>query len=162
MKSRKTAYVMLPLVLAIWGTIGWKVYASLGNEPAAVTAERTAPVKDRSVQLPDTIRLIANYRDPFLDKLVATEKPTVKPIRNPKPAQPGTPQVSQPVQVWPQVTYHGLIKRSGDEKTVGFLRVNGTSHFIRGNEAAGVVNVVRLWKDSVEVAWGKEKKIVRK
>jgi hypothetical protein len=161
MKNKKTAYFMLPIVLAIWGVIGWKVYAAFGgNEKNNVAV--TPPIEKINVQeSKDTVKLIANYRDPFLDKMIDNSIPK---------KQKANPQIQiinqliplvQTIQ-WPTLAYHGLVKKSKAEKAVGFLSVNGKSFFIQGNQDIDVVKVGRLWKDSVEIFLGKEKRITRK
>jgi hypothetical protein len=160
MKNKKTAYIMVPLVLAIWGMIGWKVFAAMegkGKNSVAVPAKEN--IKAQRIEISDTIQLLANYRDPFLDKPAA-------PVKNQNPNSkkeivkiPEQPKITS---TWPTVTYHGLIRRNNDQRSVGFLNVNGASYFVQGGEGAGAVNVGKLWKDSVEVLFGKDKKIFKK
>jgi len=160
MKSRKTIYVLLPLVLLIWAVIGWKVYAAVhGNDEMNNSALPMKKIELQQTTLPDTFQLVADYRDPFLDKVV-------QPVTKVKTDAVKKTQVASPAPVavlkWPLVIYYGLVKRSGEEKALGFLRVDGESFFVRGAEQAGAVKVGRLWKDSVEVIFGKKKKVMRK
>jgi hypothetical protein len=163
MKNRKTAYIMVPIVLAIWGMIGWKVYAAMKGKDDQILAQVTGEkIKTTVEKISDTISLIADYRDPFLGKSIVIKDSKFE-IRNSKKELAVKVPVKEKIALaWPKVVYHGLIKRTTDQKTVGFLNVNGRSYFVKGGEAAGEVNVGKLWKDSVEIVFGKDKKVFRK
>ncbi len=156
---------MVPLVLAIWGMIGWKVYAAMkGKEDSISVIAKEEKIKV-STEIPDTVKLIADYRDPFLGKNIVPGNDSKFIRRGGQDSKLKIEKKAEPVKVvaaWPLVSYHGLVKRNGDQKTVGFLNVNGTSYFVQGGDVAGEVQVGKLWKDSVEILFGKDKKIFRK
>lgn len=158
MKNKLTAKFLLPVVLGIWGLIGWKVYAAInGREEAVMNTEPVAAQKAKN-NLPDSLTLSLDYRDPFLSKPA--------PVRNPAASHPAlhpaiikSPDQPKPVAAtWPSIKYSGLVRH--DDKTVGFLTVNGTSYFVQPGILAGEVKVTGLWKDSIRVEWGKERKVV--
>jgi hypothetical protein len=113
-------------------------------------------------EIPDTIKLIADYRDPFLGKNFVQEDDSKFKIQNSRLKVENVPEPVKVVAVWPAVFYHGLVKRNGNQKTVGFLNVNGKSFFVQGGEVAGEVQVGKLWKDSLEILFGKDKRVFRK
>ncbi|MDQ3109907.1 MAG: hypothetical protein M3R17_08425 [Bacteroidota bacterium] len=162
MKNKKTAYILVPIVLAIWGIIGWKVYAAMGGKDESNIVAISENVNVSKIDIPDTIELIANYRDPFLDDLKFEIRNSKLNIRDSKSVKVEIPVLPKVIVSWPAIAYFGLIKRNSDGKTVGFLSVNGVSYFVQGGEGAGEVKVSKLWKDSVEVVWGKERRVVKK
>lgn len=163
MKNKKTAYIMVPIVLAIWGMIAWKVYAAMKGKGDQVSVHANLESeKLNATEIPDTIQLIANYRDPFLDKQIVVKDNSKSRIKNSKLPVVKVPEPPKAPTGWPKISYQGLIKRNSDQKTVGFLSVNGASYFVQGGEGAGEVNVGKLWKDSVEIFFGKDKKIFKK
>lgn len=154
---------MVPIVLAIWGMIGWKVYAAMkGKDNQISIVTNVEKIKSGGTEISDTIQLIANYRDPFLDKQIAIKDNSKFRILNSKLPVVKVAEPPQAPIVWPTIIYHGLIKKSGNEKTIGFLSVDGQSHFVQSGQQAGVVRVLRIWKDSVEVFWEDKKKVLRK
>jgi hypothetical protein len=161
MKNKKTTYFMLPFVLAIWGVIGWKVYAAFGKNVKNNVSSNSPAEKNKAEPLADTVSLIANYRDPFLDKTMENSPQKFHGNKISKVEIAKTIPVV-PISVWPKIMYHGLIKRSGDKRTVGFLSVDGKSYFVQGGAEVNAVKVGKMWNDSVEIFWGKEKKVVRK
>ena len=162
MKNKKTAWMLLPAVLLIWGLLGWKIYAAMKDDPSPpFVATSPDPSAPKHVTVPDSYQLLLDYPDPFL-----TAKKT--PVRNvspssPKPGNTSTPKVTAPIApaVWPELRYAGLVQ-SKDGKTLGFLTVNGASHFVKTNDIIGEITVQKIWKDSVLVVRGKEKNVVRK
>ena len=162
MKNKKTAYLLVPLVLLVWGMIGWKVYAAMNKkENENMLQEKNEEIKNSGEKIPDTFELMADYRDPFLGKPTVPGHSKLN-IQNSKlPVAKPTPKEKE-APSWPAVSYHGLIMRSGTEKKIGFLRVNGVSYFVTGGDEAGGLKIGRVSKDSVEVLMGKERKIVKK
>jgi hypothetical protein len=161
MKNKKTAWILLPVVLGIWGMIGWKIYEathdagdhSSGNESDVIAALDSLPVSD-------TYTLILNYRDPFLGNIPEPR------IQKEKPAQHNSQKVAavitQPASELPVLRYYGLVKESNSGKTVGFLKVNGETHFVKTGDEVSVLKVLALSVDSAVVSVGKEKIVVKK
>ncbi|CAN5882891.1 hypothetical protein BH11BAC7_BH11BAC7_16740 [soil metagenome] len=165
MKNKKTAYLLVPIVLAIWGMIGWKVYAAMGGKDENNKLALIENISVSNIEIPDTVELIANYRDPFLDDSKFKIQDSKFRINDSKLLKVKIPEQPKVIAVWPVVAYYGLIRRNGDGKTVGFLNVNGVSYFVSataGGEVAGDVRVGKLWKDSVEVFWDRERRVVGK
>jgi hypothetical protein len=165
MKSKKSMYVLLPVVLGIWGTIGWKIYTGLQDKTQADAAPQKAASLLIDDAQADSIPLVAQYRDPFLDGSVAPRVQHASQDQKKQGVQanplPKQTLVETPAQ-WPQIAYNGLIKRNGEEKVVGFLNVDGQSHFVKPGDKAGAVTVVKLWKDSIQVSWNKLQRVIRK
>lgn len=162
MKDKKLSWFLLPAVIAIWGMIGWKVYAAIaGEEEAAhVPVRPTERLADTSAT-PAQYTLLLNYRDPFFET-----KPKPKPAAT-NPVKPGQAPVKASVPApaaaaWPVVSYGGLVRQTQSGKTVGFLVVNGTSYFVNAGDAVDELAVRSLWSDSIEVRFGKESRRFRK
>ena len=59
-KNKTSTYILLILSAIIWGTIAWKVYASM-NEIPVVTSH---PTQSNKKEQKDTLKLLLNYKDP--------------------------------------------------------------------------------------------------
>lgn len=161
MKNKKTSWILLPAVLLIWGIIGWKIYAATRDNPSAdVLPRSTAEVAPEKSDVPDTYRLLLDYPDPFL----ATSKPVATKPSGTNPHIPKPKISTEPVAaaVWPEIRYAGLVKSPKDGKVVGFLTIDGTSHFVKSGDAIGSVSVKTIWKDSALVGFGKESRTIHK
>lgn len=96
MSKQQKTYLLLVLVISIWGLIGYNIYSY--KNPVV---EITTPVTNKSFvekkRIPEIKALnLSNYRDPFLGKIVKNKK-----NRNLK--QPKT-QIN-----FPTIIYHGLV-----------------------------------------------------
>lgn len=163
MKNKKLSWILLPGVLAIWAAIGWQVYAAMKSDDEAVneqSLEQIAPTTKSVV--PDTFVLLLDYRDPFLDDVVRKTPPPNSQSKNAISVAKKTLPPPTPAATWPTLSYSGLVRHSGSERSVGFLSVNGNSHFVKTGDIVEGLRVGKVWKDSVEVVMGKETKIIRK
>jgi hypothetical protein len=164
MKNKKLSWILLPAVIAIWGMIGWKVYAALNSESDAASdaVEAPAALLD-STAARDTYQLALNYRDPFFDAPVKPRAP-VKSSSHPDGAAKENQKApkAEVRDTAPVVRYYGLVKETQSGKTVGFVAVDSESHFVKNGDKVSGVEIVRLWSDSVEVLFGKRRMIARK
>ena len=162
MKSKRTTYIMLLVVVGIWGLIGFKIWKGLQGDDDFVAPGGDKLVTPKNRNTPDTFSLLANYRDPFLGKTQTISAPnTFTASTSPKEKQ----VIAKPepiVNTWPEMRYGGFVKKSGQDKAAGFLSIAGSSEIVSPGQQVREFTVGRIWRDSVEVMRGKEKKIIRK
>lgn len=141
MKNKKSLYILLPLVIIIWGTLFWKIFvgsrSNASQPPKAIIKE----VKDEEVTK-ERVELNLNYEDPFL-KSFAVGQPSPE-VEKPKPKQ----KVNR-VVAWPMLEYHGLIKSHSTEKTVGMLNINNKKYLVHNKEVVQGISVVAIFPDSI-------------
>jgi hypothetical protein len=162
MKNKKTAWILLPAVLSIWGFLGWKLYAAMNTESLPTRNFSNAQTGYSEDQLiPDTYRLLLDYPDPFLAAVKSESAHTVK--KSSQSSGITIPKIA-PVTTttWPEIQFAGLVKSPKDGKMVGFLSVNGVSHFVKNQDVIEELLILKLWNDSVKVSLGRETRMVRK
>lgn len=76
MKSRWTTYVLLVVVLAVWGAVAWKIFNPAPNGETKVAP----PARTKTVQEDCVDTLLCDYPDPFL-KGVRTVSPSRPALR---------------------------------------------------------------------------------
>lgn len=75
MKKKKMMYILLPVVLGLWGVIFYKIFSSFGGDDYKPSHSMSSIVKnDTNTFIPDTFNLINDYIDPFLDRDLAAKK----------------------------------------------------------------------------------------
>ncbi|MDL2319680.1 hypothetical protein LJC45_00915 [Alistipes sp. OttesenSCG-928-B03] len=151
MKSKKTTYLLLAAVVAVWGLILWRVFLRTPDERAAVIPERRA-VAEATVA--DT--LVLDYRDPFLG-VVAPPKPTPRPRTTPQTAAKPAPPPKPPTLH--RLRYLGRITRGGTPHAL--IEIDGALHTMKKNDTANDYRLTTLWQDSVRLAWKDETCTVR-
>ncbi|MFI5219067.1 MAG: hypothetical protein ACHQNT_06225 [Bacteroidia bacterium] len=155
MKNKKTVYILLPLAVLIWGIIIYKIILSLSPDETAMSSEQFNLPAATSSNAPDTFSIIANYRDPFLGKQASLNPAPVKALVIKKTLPP----VSKP---WPDIKYNGTMKNASSKKEFAFVQINGKEYIMKLNEEEDDIKLLKIFKDSAVVAFGKEKKTVVK
>jgi len=69
---------------------------------------------------------------------------------------------SQAVSAWPTIVYIGSIRNEKSNKQLAMLQVNGLSSSMEAGSKSNGVELVRIFKDSVELRLGNEKRFVHK
>lgn len=157
MKNKKLIYILLPLVIIVWGTIFYKIFYNTSREEE-LTDEILPQKNIAATTVSDTFSIIANYRDPFLGIIVHNENNVNEA---PKQKVLSQPKIEQVVQ-WPNIVYGGMIKNQQSTKQLALVKINGKENIIKAGEMVGTIELVKIYKDSVEVKMGKERKVVRK
>lgn len=161
MKNKKAIYILLPAVILIWGLVAYRIYSSVSDEKnipitqSNIFAEKPAIVND-------TFSIHNNYRDPFLDK---TNLWQAQEIGNSNPVKQ-TEVVKEVKQAevirWPVILFSGLVKNQKSNKQIVLMTINGTSHLMKQGEQIAGISLTKVYKDSVEVTYEKEKKVIKK
>jgi hypothetical protein len=151
LKKQHKTYVLLAVVLGIWGLIGFRVVKAINPNEAVVSQ----PMAVADFKKPKSLEkqpfdIKANYRDPFLGtmpkKKRTLKKRTVKP---------------QPIQ-WPSVSYLGTMGAKGSKTQLFFLNINGQQHMVRKGEAVSEIKLLSGTKEAVKVRYkGKTKTLAK-
>ncbi|PCJ95000.1 MAG: hypothetical protein COA50_11580 [Flavobacteriaceae bacterium] len=144
MKKNKKTYVLLSVVLAIWGILGYKIIVGIGsddvqrNEMALV--ETYVPIK---VKKRDTFVILANYRDPFLGTM--PKKAEVKNKRNVVPKKTVLPKKD--------ITYSGSVSQSNTNNRMFFISIDGQQYIMSKKEEIVGVRLVSGNEQQIKVRY---------
>ncbi len=156
MKNKKLLYVLLPAVVFIWGAIIYKVVVGLsGSDDNAFQKIKMAEIKSYEI-VNDTFSINPTYRDPFSRKQTKS---------NLNPSNSHSNQLSSSTThktIWPEIIYGGIVKNQKSNKQLVIIQINGQSNTIKVGETFNGVMLTKVFKDSIEVKFGKEKKHVKK
>lgn len=162
MKNKKSLYILVPLLILVWGLIIQQIVSGVDDSEPMVTPVQTVkniskPVKDTSNYV-----LLLDYKDPFKAghaNVVREQKneaiTTNRPARVPKPIKE-----SKPI-VWPTLKYGGMVK-SSNKKEVGLLMINGRNHLIKKGDLVKGISIINCTKSEVELSYQNEKKTLNK
>lgn len=156
MKNKKVVILLLVLAAGVWGTVIYRIFNSVHREDAVLTK----PVENKSdfSSYEDTFSIVADYRDPFLGKRVASHMPKKQGtvIAKPKPVYVGT------VAKWPPVTYSGRIKGQNPDKELAMVKIDQKDFIMKRGDVMMGVELSKIFKDSIVVLYQKEKKVITK
>lgn len=145
MKKNNKTYVLLALVIGVWGIIGYKFFSAVNpatpKDIVQVTSDKIfipQELKERTV-----FSIAANYRDPFLGTANALK--TVRKA-SPKKVKKQLPKKS--------IQYTGFIGDTNSNENIFFVTVNGQQQMMSVNETFQDVKLIRGTKSSVKVKYG--------
>lgn len=159
-KNKKLTYILICAVAAVWGIVLYKVFFKENEEeifPVTHILKMDREPYDLYIQKPDTFHLALNYRDPFLGKVLLTEKSGKSPEIKVKAIPP---LVAAPPLNWGQIQYSGRMVNPLNKKVVSILYVNGKEKMMTEGEVFDGVKLLKNKGDSVLLSWqGKQKHI---
>ena len=155
MKNKKLLYVLIPGVIFVWGIIIYRIVTGMGGNENPTSQKVEMEEIHQDVILNDTFSINPTYRDPFsgkqVKKVASASQQTIKKLV--------APIITAN---WPQITYGGIVKNQKSSKQLVLVSINGQSTMLKVGESYSDVVLLKVFKDSIEVQFGKEKKFVRK
>ena len=119
--------MLLVVVVAIWGTIGFKIWSGLSDKVSEQIVQNSLEEfrPKRAVET-DSFSIGEVSRDPFLG--------TIKK----KATTPRKRAVRQPIK-WMPIIFNGVIKNTKTRQQVFVVQINNTEHILKkGNQVEGV------------------------
>lgn len=164
MPKKTLNIILILIVLGLWGTVAYKSVNRFfsSDEIAKANVNSGQNFNFKRIEK-DTFYLDKLNRDPFLDKALVVNTnplpvkksvPYVKPINKPKPIE------FKPSPIWPQVSYYGYIKSHQKTEELILVKIDNKLLKVRKNQNIEGVIIKRIFKDSIEVGFNKEKKFV--
>lgn len=146
MKNKKvTISVLLFLCAVIWGIIAWKVYSALeDSSPSVILTTKQVIVTNQ-----DSIRLLLNYRDPFLDEYAAQERanPEVQEEESVPEALSYNPPFEEESQ--PNFQYKGIIRIGKSTQAIIFRQ--NESVLLKAKDKIGEFTILKITEEHLTV-----------
>lgn len=148
LKSKTSLYILLPLVVIIWGIVIYRVVGAVSEEPE--TIENIPVVSKGEIKRieKDTFSLVSINHDPFLGHYYKTAVPVEKK------KIPSETKIE-----WPAVTYLGLVSDSGKSSKIHILQINGKQFLMeKGNSAEGI-KIIGSRSNEVILLYKRDRKV---
>ena len=146
MKKQNKTYLLVAVVIGIWGIIGFKFFGAVNpatQEMAAVASNEIfvpQQIKEREI-----FTIAANYRDPFLGTVQAPKRKVKK----------STSTVVKKKVVVPtkSIQYSGFITDKNSSQKIFFVTVDGHQQMMSVNDTFQEVKLVRGTTNSIKVKY---------
>lgn len=171
MKNKKLAYILLPVVIFVWGAIAYNIISYYFDDKSTENMLSTNAIKKNPDAKLDTFSLLLNYPDPFLkaeaayyEPVIASTESPVKPSipnRNTAPKRNINNIKSTPIS-WPAITYCGIIKNKKSNKTCSIIKINGKEYIMSIGDTRSDVTLLKLYSDSAVVTFQQHNKTFNK
>jgi hypothetical protein len=166
MKNKKLTYILLPLVILIWGAIVYKVLANYFENDSSSLNSKNDDITSVKISKTDTFSLMLNYSDPFLKEGVSVSTLPVPDYSQSKPVKQIAATVKEKkdntIVTWPAIIYSGLIKNKLSNKTCSIIKINGAEHLMNVGDTYNDVTLIKIFKDSAIVQYKNIKKTIFK
>jgi hypothetical protein len=149
--NKVTVMVLAIAVVALWGTIIYRIVSAKSNDSFQSIASRSV-VHAQSIRK-DTFALHLNYDDPF--RLLSSVPEKV--IKHSKPKKQLPSLVDRPMPI----AYHGILKNT-DSKEIALIVVSGKYHRVREGERVGQFLISRIYRDSIGIKVGGKTRFIKK
>lgn len=137
MKNKKNIYILLPIVLFVWGCVLYQVFSLARYDEGISTENNFYTIKPLQIKARQKFTIDITYRDPFLGKMYVSEKgPQIKT----KSSNVNRPIKPKETVVWPSILYKGLISDSKEnKKQIFILIIDGKNYYMKiGDTQEGV------------------------
>ncbi|SDI25000.1 hypothetical protein SAMN04488062_1316 [Flavobacterium omnivorum] len=149
MKNKKNIYILLPVVLFIWGAVMYQFFSFANTKETQQLTSTEFQIKTLTITERDTFSINVNYRDPFLGKMFApqnnvTSKKTSKTRKE--------PQIEEPL-IWPPILYKGIVSDTKDKIKIYMLIIGGKTCLMKKGETENEVFLKEGDRESVYVKY---------
>ncbi|MCL6220598.1 hypothetical protein [Zunongwangia pacifica] len=154
MKNKKLTYILIPLVLIIWGYLIYKIVSGLTGGDNEIIV----PKNQSLLALPDTLGsepkeifvLKEVARDPFLN--IVYTKPVMSRIKK---------RFQKKIN-WPEIRYLGLVSNESDKKSVGLIEIEGNNFFFEKGDSNQDITLIKIDKNQVVLVYKGGRKVYSK
>ena len=151
LKDKRMIYLLLTLVITIWGLVFYKIYSNFGEKKRVEKNMPLTAVKVDNAQGDSIFTLSLDYPDPFLK---GSEQSTIAPILT-------VIQKIRNIQVvnWPLIEYHGLL--TSKNESMGLLKVQRSDLLVKLGKVYFEVKIRAITIDSIFLEYQNESRWLR-
>jgi hypothetical protein len=132
MKNKKSIYILLPVVLLVWGLVAYQFFSFSSNEVKVGKNPNNFVFKPVQFKPKDTFTINVNYRDPFLGKMYLAQNENAskrKGIKLNKPILKTEPIILQ------TIVYKGIVSDTKDKTKIFMLIINGHTFLMKKGDS---------------------------
>lgn len=144
MKKQHKTYLLLVIVLLVWGIIGFQFVRAIN--PSTSTTESSArneKFEPKKIKERDTFSIVADYRDPFLGTVRISEDRPKKTSK--KPLEKEIPKK--------KIAYTGFVTDGSKNQRIYFVTIEGQQLMMDVNDIVHEVKLVKGTKSHIQVSY---------
>lgn len=149
MKNKKNIYVLLPIVLFVWGAVLFQLFSFTSSDEIVTANNSELTIKPLKFNKRQSFSIDVNYRDPFLGKMYA-ENNALKPKGNSSAVKTAKPKETL---VWPVILYKGLISDTKDKNKIFMLIIDNKNYYMKIGDTENEIFLKSGDKESVYVKY---------
>ena len=160
MKNKKSIYLLLPLVLGIWGMVLYQFFSFVvPEEQPLVNSSDLTSFKLPEIKTNDAAYLIkVDYRDPFSGNYAEEESLGLNETV-PEKVQEVIPEPLPEPIIWPSIAFKGMVSDNKNQIKVFIVEVKGKSITMKIGGTHQEVTLLSGDRKSVTLGYLDEKKV---
>lgn len=159
MKGKKSIYILISIVLLIWGLVLYQFF-SFSNEPIPDAIPEDFSSKPLNLKKRDSFSIEVTNRDPFLGKLASEKKTIAISTIATQPKKNTAPKEEVNEIVWPDITYKGIVSDTKEKVKVFMVIINGATFFMRKGQEEQEITLKDGDRGAIYAIYEKQLKVV--
>lgn len=162
-KNKNVQYLLLVLVLGIWGTIAFQMCDFLEDSTVTIAETQALPILADNTSKRDSFAILVNYTDPFLGKKITRSKSSRKSqVKRSKYQRPAPPSITKAKpKPMPPINYQGYAI-NGHRITRVRVSIDKKLYTMKQFKQEKGITILEMYKDSIIIGWkGERKTIIR-
>jgi hypothetical protein len=150
LKTKKKTYLLLVVVISVWGAIGYKIWIGLNPSlPEVIQQDVTIAFNPKTNSVIDTFSVQSFARDPFLGVLSQKNKTKGK-------------KTIKKEMVWIPIQYHGMIAKQNKRNKVFIVTIEGQQYVMKVGQLINGVKLLNGNNTTIYVSYKDVKKKIIK
>ncbi|MCF8457036.1 MAG: hypothetical protein K9H62_13990 [Bacteroidales bacterium] len=164
MKNKKSIYILLPIVVIVWGLVFYQIYNFLNRDSEDKGFDM--PVFNTQQQeklINDTFNLILDYPDPFIKRQDLPSSVSIEQKEN-KANRSGSKKLNRklPEKKELEIAYKGFIRSKENNSRLEILVIDGKPYFAKKQIEDFGIKIESVWNDSIQISFDNKKRILKK
>lgn len=164
MKNKKLIYILLPLVILVWGLVVYRFFFEGRKDSDRIPMLENKKEIKTEIENEEQYTLIANYRDPFLDHVPAIiqndesdEKKAETNLTNLRRQRTNVSSVR-----WPEISYGGFIRNDKENKYTILVGIKNQNYLVNIGDTIQNIHIKAFYQDSLLIVYNNEEKTIKK
>lgn len=157
MSDKIKLYILIPLVIIIWGYAIFALIDITSSKQLNNNSLANFELPENIDLTQESYTLILDYKDPFIRNLPT--KPANDPIQSPEDKKEEV-ETEKPEKIvpWPNLIYSGTIKNKNSNNEVAILNIDRNDVLLRKGDTFKDLQLIEVTSDSILVRFNKEEK----
>lgn len=151
MKNKKNIYILLPLVLGIWGLLIYNFFSYLNPEEIVLPEDNFQISDEIKYTEPDTTTIDINHRDPFTGKMSSqNSEANERKVTNTSSVKSNSdePKIEETINI----QYKGIVSDVTDKVKVFMVIINGKTFLMKQGDKELDVKLIKGNRESIVIS----------
>jgi hypothetical protein len=150
MKNKKNIYILLPLVLFVWGAVLYQVFSFTKSDETPAVNNSEFTIKPLKLNKRESFAININYRDPFLGKMYTPQTALSNKAKSTKIVKESKPKETL---VLPTILYKGMISDSKEKNKIFMIIIDNKNYYMKIGDTENEIFLKSGDKESIYVKY---------